>query len=551
MPSITLFYILLTALFVVLILIPPITRLAMNFDIVDVPDERKIHSGKISRLAGIAIFFAVFFSILLFSEITRPVRGFLAGGAIIFATGLYDDLIGLRPRWKFLGEILAALMAVLIGDLALSHLGNLFGLGIIPLGVFAIPFTVLGIVGVTNAINLLDGLDGLAGGTSAIAAVALGLLAYMVGNEQLLFLIVALLGALLGFLKFNTYPARIFMGDGGSLFIGYSLAVFAVILCSAPGSPISAVTPLIILVVPIVDTFIVMATRWRHGMSLTSPDNTHIHHRLLGVGFGHKATVIVIYSLSYLAAFIAIISNKNTSYQQLLILVPFVLLLALLHRYINPELLARLPFLKSNESLRQTATYQLLRHHFGKIIVLLKTLLLVLIFLPFFLPSVLSDNATITALLLLLLSVTLLVMTRDWNNRCLHLILYIDGAYLVFLVARFGQSSSLGGLPLFSFSHGLFVLLLLCCALSLYIEHHSRQLMQSPLEYLLFFIIISVSFLPHEFSTHYHLLTVVAKAIILTVAYKLVLRRNWRGDNRQFIVATLLMLLVVVVRGSL
>jgi UDP-GlcNAc:undecaprenyl-phosphate GlcNAc-1-phosphate transferase len=548
MPSISLFYILLTALFVVLILIPPITHLAVTLDKIDIPDARKIHSGKIPRLAGVAIFLAVLFSDLLFCEITRPVRGFLVGGVIIFATGLYDDLVGLRPRWKLLGEILAALTAVLIGDVALHNLGNLFGGGDIHLGWLAIPFTVLGIVGVTNAINLLDGLDGLAGGISAIAAVSLGLLAYIAGDGQLIYLIVALLGALLGFLKFNTYPARIFMGDGGSLFIGYSLSIFAVILCGGTKSHISAVTPLIILVVPIVDTFIVMVTRWRRGLSLSSPDNRHIHHRLLGVGFGHKATVIIIYSLSYLMAIVGISISRMPDYQQFMFLIPIVLLLVLLHRCIHPQMLNRLPSLRSDESLRQTPGYRLLFRYSGRILSLVKYLVIVVVLWAIFLPAHNGTNVPNISLLLLVLSVGVLLMTRDWGNRFLHFIIYFDGAYLLFLVENFGRSSHILGLSLLSLSHALFSLLLFCCALRLYIDRRSRDLMHSPLEYLLFFLVISVPFLPEEFLLRYHLLTVMAKTVILFTAYRMVhLRKGLR--HRRIIVATLLALLVVAVKG--
>ena len=550
MPSITLFYILLTALFVVLILIPPITRLAINLDKVDIPDERKIHSGKIPRLAGIAIFLAVLFSILLFCDITSPVRGFLAGGVIIFATGLYDDLIGLRPRWKLFGEILAALTAVLIGDVALSNLGNLFGSGEIHLGWLAIPFTVLGIVGVTNAINLLDGLDGLAGGISAMAAVALALLAYMAGHQQLLYLLVALLGALLGFLKFNTYPARIFMGDSGSLFIGFSLAFFAVILCGGAESHVSAVTPLLLLVVPIVDTFIVMVSRWRRGLALSSPDNNHIHHRLLGVGFGHKSTVIIIYTLSYCMAIVAIGLSRLPDYQQLAFLVPIVLVLALLHRCINPHMLDGLPLLRSDESLRQSAGYRLLLLYSGNILSLVKYLVLIAVALAIFLPAELSINAPIVSLLLLLLSLTVLAMTRDSGNPFLHFLLYVDGAYLLFLLENYGKTSHFAGLPLLALSHALFLLLLLCCGLRLYIDRRSRNLMQSPLEYLLFFLVVSVPLLPQDFLQRYDLLTVMAKTVILFAAYRMVQLRKGRR-HRRIVVVTLLTLLVVAVKGFL
>lgn len=548
MPSIYLFYIFLTAIFVVLILIPPITRLAVNLEQLDEPNERKIHSGKIPRLAGIAIFLAFLFSTLLFCDIDRTMRGFLAGGIVIFATGLYDDLVGMRARWKLLGEVVAAMVAILIGNMALRNLGDLFGSGDIFLGPLAIPFTVLGIVGVTNAINLLDGLDGLAGGVSTIAAMALGLLAFMVGDQNLLCLIVALIGALLGFLKFNTYPARIFMGDSGSLFLGYSLSIFAVILCTGENTRISAVTPLLILMVPIVDTLMVMVTRQLSGKPIFSPDNSHIHHRLLGVGFGHKATVIIIYSLSYLLAIIGVTISDFSDFHQLLILLPIVLVLTLLHRFISPQMLDRLPCLKSDESLKQSADYLIIFKYSEMIVSLVKYQVITVFCLCIFFASGFSTNAPIISFLLLVLSVSLLFMTHDWCNRFLHFIIYLDGAYLIFLVENYGRSSTLGSVPLHYLSHGLFLLMLICCGLKFYIDRRVRGLMQSPLEYLLFLIILSVPLLPPELLLQYHLLTVLAKTVILFAVYRMVLlRKGW--CNRWIIVATLLALLVVAGKG--
>lgn len=550
MPIVKFFYILLAALFVSLILIPPITRLAVNFGKLDLPDDRKIHTGKIPRLAGVAIFLAVLFPIILFCNMDRTVRGFLAGGFIIFATGLYDDLSGLRPRWKLAGEIVAALMAVLVGNIAINDLGNLFGSGDIQLGMLAVPFTIIGIVGVTNAVNLMDGLDGLAGGISAIAAVAFGLLAYSVGNQQLLCLTVALFGAILGFLKFNTYPARIFMGDSGSLFLGYSLAVFAVILCSQSSMQISEMVPLIILVVPIVDTLIVMVNRLRSGHSLFAPDNGHIHHRLLGVGFGHKATVIILYVLSYLMAIVGVGTARLAGYEQLLILVPVVLFLMLLHRCIGPELFVRLPMLLSNESIRQSPGFRHLLRLSGKVISLVKYLAVLVLMLSVFLPNAIMDSVGIVSALLLVLSVTLMLMTRDLGNRFLHVVIYADGAFIVFLVENFGRGTLLAGQTLNMISNGLFLLLFICCGVKLYIDRRSRDLMQSPLEYLLFFMVISVPFFPLEFTSHYHLLTVMAKLVILFASYRMLLVQKI-VRNRRIIAATLLALLVVAVKGLL
>lgn len=548
--SITLFYILMSSLFVTLILIPPIAHLAVKFNKIDIPDERKVHNGKIPRLAGIAIFLAFLFTTLLFCDINRPLRGFLLGGVIIFSIGLYDDLIGIRPRWKLLGEVFAALMVVLIGNVALHNLGNLFGTGIIQLGIFAIPFTVFGIVGVTNAINLLDGLDGLAGGISAIAAIALALLAYMVVNFQLLALVVALIGAIFGFLKFNTYPARIFMGDSGSLFIGYCLASFSVMLCSGEGNRISEVTPLIILLVPIIDTLIVMLTRLRCGKPLSSPDNNHIHHRLMVNGFSHKTTVIIIYLLSYATALIGLTTVRLDDVQLLILIVPIAFFLIVLHHYINPLMLERFTYLKSDDALRQTFVYKVLSRYMHEALSVLKYLTFGLPALCLFIPAGnLSKESASTSALLLILTLFLIILTRDWGNRFLHLVVYLDGAVLIFLIENYGRDSSLADLVSINIlSNGLFFILMLCCGLKLYVERRTRGLMQSPLEYLLFLSVVTIPFLPEEFIRSYHLLTVGAKAVILFTTYRIVLIHKGRR-SRWIITATLLALLTVAVKG--
>ena len=312
--TITLFYIFFTALMASLILIPPISHLAIRVGGIDVPDERKVHCDDTPRLGGIAIFSAFLFAVLFFCDIDLQIKGFLSGAVIIFLTGLADDLTNLTPRQKFLGEIIAATIAVVIGGLELSSLGNPLGLGTISLGPFAIPFTIFAVVGVTNAVNLLDGLDGLAAGGTAIACLAFGTLAYQSGNYSLLALDLALIGAIIGFLRYNTYPAKIFMGDSGSLFLGYCMGIFSVMLITSGNTKISTYTPLVILAVPVLDTLVVMFKRLSLGNKVFSPDKSHIHHRLLEIGIGHKYSVILVYGISYFLSLFAVLCYDLPDY---------------------------------------------------------------------------------------------------------------------------------------------------------------------------------------------------------------------------------------------
>ena len=293
------FYTFITALFTSLLMVPFLRRWALERGELDQPDERKQHTVPMPRLGGIAIFLSFLFSAIIFVPISHCTRGILAGGLIIFVTGLIDDMRGLSAGQKFVGEVVASLTAILIGNHYLVSLGNLFGFGEILLPIWlGVPFTVFAVIGVINAINLIDGLDGLAGGVSLIALFAFLLLGLLTNDSTAVLLSAAMIGGILGFLKYNFYPARIFMGDAGSLTVGFLLGFLAVHVTQHPNSTVSPVVPLLILGVPIVDTIWVMSRRVLNGESPFSPDRTHMHHRFLNLGFEHRFTVLIIYGIT-------------------------------------------------------------------------------------------------------------------------------------------------------------------------------------------------------------------------------------------------------------
>ncbi|HBG05064.1 MAG: hypothetical protein A2075_16530 [Geobacteraceae bacterium GWC2_58_44] len=301
-PAITpigLSYIFLTALFASLIMVPFLQRLCIERKMLDLPDERKVHLHAVPRLGGVAICMSFLCTLLLYLVLPRGMCGILAGVLIIFATGLVDDIYGLSPLRKLFGEVCAVLTTMLIGNLYIRTLGDLFGLGEIVLPLWlAIPFTVVAIVGVVNAFNLIDGLDGLAGGISVISLVAFAVLAFQAGNVEVLILCVALLGAMLGFLKYNFFPARIFMGDAGSLVVGFVISFLALSLTQGGAGQVQPVVPLLVVGLPVADAVWVMASRLCAGQSPFAADRTHVHHKFLALGFEHCHTVIVIYSIS-------------------------------------------------------------------------------------------------------------------------------------------------------------------------------------------------------------------------------------------------------------
>lgn len=225
------------------------------------------------------------------------------------AIGIVDDKYQLAARYKFIVQLVAAIIVVLSG-LEITYINFPFG-HVIEFGYFSIPITILWIVGITNAINLIDGLDGLAGGVSIIALITIGGLAISLGDPFVALISFLLIGSTLGFLVFNFYPAKIFMGDTGAMFLGYMIGVLS-ILGFKNATLFSLIVPIAILGVPILDTLLAIVRRVVHKKPLYSPDKMHLHHCLLNLGFGHRQTVILIYCIGALFSVVAIIFNQST-----------------------------------------------------------------------------------------------------------------------------------------------------------------------------------------------------------------------------------------------
>jgi len=296
-------YTLILSLFVATALVPLLIRYADRLHLIDLPDGRKIHEGAIPRVGGIAIVAGTFAAALLFLPDRAEIISYLFGALIIFAFGVVDDRLDLDYRVKFFGQIAGALVLVLGGDLCLTRVPFVYGA--VMTAWVGIPLTVIVIVAVTNAINLSDGMDGLAGGTSLVAAGALGYLAYLGDDRHVALLALCLIGATLGFLRYNTFPARVFMGDGGSQFLGFSVAALSILLIERSNTAISPLVPLLILAMPITDTLYVMTRRIRAGVSPFAPDRQHLHHRLLDAGLNQYESVVFIYGLQFVLVALA------------------------------------------------------------------------------------------------------------------------------------------------------------------------------------------------------------------------------------------------------
>ncbi|HBX23645.1 MAG TPA: undecaprenyl-phosphate alpha-N-acetylglucosaminyl 1-phosphate transferase [Desulfotomaculum sp.] len=276
------------------------------------------------RMGGLAVYLAFVLAVLLFRELTTQVLGLLAGATVILLLGIADDIRGLSARVKLAGQILAALVIVQFG-IQVHYITNPLNGDIFILGFLSIPLTVFWIVAVTNAVNLIDGLDGLAGGVACIAALTMATVAWtqfgMSGMPEMIMLALTLVAAVIGFLRYNFHPARIFLGDTGSMFLGFTLSVLAIMSLTKSATAVSVIIPLVILGVPLLDTFFAILRRCHEHRPIMQPDKKHLHHQLMAMGLNHRQTVLAIYALSAFLGFNAVVINLITNDQALVLLV--------------------------------------------------------------------------------------------------------------------------------------------------------------------------------------------------------------------------------------
>lgn len=301
---------LLVAALVALITTPVVRSLAVRMGAVDIPkDGRRMHDHPIPRMGGLAIFFGFILSVLIFQTLTPALRGILLGSVIIVVLGILDDIYALPALPKFLIQIVAALVAVLEGN-RIEFLSNPNIFSKEPfweLGWLSIPISVLWIVAITNSVNLIDGLDGLACGVSTISSMTLLVIALIVSEPDVAILMAALAGACIGFLPYNLNPAKIFMGDTGSTFLGFILATVSIQGLFKFYAIISFAVPFLMLGLPIFDTCFAILRRVAKGQSPMSPDRGHIHHRLIDMGFSQKQAVAVLYIISAILGLSAVV----------------------------------------------------------------------------------------------------------------------------------------------------------------------------------------------------------------------------------------------------
>ena len=530
MANANLLFIFVTALAVSMLLIPLLMRWADRLRIVDQPGDRKVHATPVPRIGGIAFAVGVWTTLLLWSTKGEAVVAYLAASGIILAFGVWDDRFGLGYRVKFLGQLLAAAVAVGYGGVSLHVLPFTENVGLSPW--LAMPLTILLLVGITNAVNLSDGLDGLAGGLCLLTFGGMAYLASLSGDQAILILTIAMLGGLLGFLRFNTYPATIFMGDAGSQFLGLTAGFSALLLTNASEGSYTPVLALLMIGLPLLDTLGVIIQRVLKGRSPFLPDRNHIHHKLLTAGFFHHEAVLIIYTLQAMMIGLALLLQWQSDHIVLAVYSLIALPVLSLFWWAS-----RVKWRRSDRD--QSFSVATMRRLIGfknrwatevpvQLLGLGVFLFLALgVFVPRRIPADFGVMA-ISLFGLLLLGALLFRRATLWLIR---LGLYVGGAFMIYLGDQWtggtaGATGAMGqtGLPIHEMLNLFFGLMAVLVVASIRFDR-SRQFQVTPLDYLMVLLVVTVPNLPEIQVGGLHLGGLAAKIIVLFFAFELILSR--------------------------
>lgn len=542
---------LLIAMFITMVLIPIFRSTALRLNKgLDVPEPRKIHDAPKPRVGGIAMAIGTLLPVLLWAKAGQHINAIVIGAWIIVFFGVADDLKNLGWKTKFFGQSLSAAVVVFYGGIKICNLGVCLPEDTLLPDLVSIPLTLLVIIGVTNAINLSDGLDGLAGGISLLIFICIAYLAYTLNSvSNSLFemtLSIAVIGSIIGFLRYNTYLATVFMGDTGSQLLGF-LAVTISVGLTQSTPVISPALPLLLIGFPILDTLTVMVERITHGRSPFSADNNHFHHKLIRLGLFHTEAVVAIYAIS---AFL-IISGFFLRHHSEWLLLGFYAAFSIIvlagfthfekkeHR-LNRQGLFDLRFKQRLLILKEHAI--LIRVVFIMLQVLLPLALLAACMIPVTIPKAMSLGALPAAFVVLILW----VFKTKWLLAAMRIIYYLIVPMLVFLAGtQPGQWVEPVALNLYHISYAATAMLIV---MTLKFTRRKKGFHTSPMDFLILFISLVVPNLPDPRLQSLHLGSLAAMTIVLYYAFE-VFAGEQRGTYDKLILYNLTLLVVVSVRG--
>jgi UDP-GlcNAc:undecaprenyl-phosphate GlcNAc-1-phosphate transferase len=536
----------LLSMFGTIVLIPTLKELALKFNILDIPDKRKIHEYPVPRIGGIAMAAGAFIPVLLWVPMKPYLVSIIIGSAIVVFSGMLDDIIKLEFKAKFAAQIIAALVVILYGNIRIVDLGFFLPDGYILPPWASIPLTTFFIVGVTNAINLSDGLDGLAGGISLLSLICIGYLAYILKIHPFILISAALIGSIFGFLRFNTFPATIFMGDAGSQLLGF-VAICMSLALTQKSTHLSPFLIFLIMGIPLIDTFGVVVQRIMSGKSPFIADKNHLHHKLIDLGFYHSESVILVYIMHAIFICLAFILRFYpdwfilTIYLTLSSIILTSTLVAVKRGwrfkrsfFFENIIKGRLKYLKEKN--------YIIKFSFKIVEIGFYFLLLFSCFLPENIPA----NLSLIVWLYLAFVIAIMMHKWEWTNNVLAIGFYLFIPFLMYL-SHIDMASWMNKFILIPYNLS-FGILTFFVVLTLKYTRRRKGFKFSSMDILILFVALVVPNLPDENIKRYHMGLVAAKIIVFFFTHE-VLAGELRINIKWFRLTIILAFLVIGLRG--
>ena len=536
----------LLSMFTTIVLIPILKEIALKFNILDIPNQRKIHEFPIPRIGGIAMATGAFIPVLFWVPMKPYLISIIIGSGIVVIAGMVDDIRKLGFKTKFAAQILAALIVILYGNIKIVDLGFFFPDGFILPDLASIPLTIFIIVGVTNAINLSDGLDGLAGGISLLSLICIGYLSYILKIHPFIVISAALIGSIFGFLRYNTFPATIFMGDAGSQLLGF-IAICMSLTLTQKSRHLSPFLIFLIMGFPLIDTFSVVAQRIMSGKSPFVADKNHLHHKLMDLGLYHSESVILVYVIHAIFICLAFIFRF---YPDWFILTIYLTLFSILltstlvaircgwrfkrSYFLDKIIQGRLQNLKEKN--------YIIKFSFKIVEVGFYSLLLFSCFLPENIPT----NLSLITLAFLIFVLAIWKLKREWIDNTLEIGFYLLIPFLIYL-SHINMASWMNDYFLMPYNLS-FGILTFFVILTLKYTRRKKGFKFSPMDILILFVAFVVPNLPDENIKKYHMGLVAAKIIVFFFTHEVVVG-ELRIDLKWFRFTTILAFLIIGLRG--
>ena len=523
---------------------PIMMRYAVNLGMVDKPDSRKIHDVPIPRVGGIGLVIGSLIPMLIWLPGSDLMHSYIFGSVVLLAFGIWDDIKELGHYVKFIGQFIAVIAVVYYGGLYVEHFPYI-GLDTIPESIGK-PFTVIAIVGVINALNHSDGLDGLAGGESLLSFGAVGYLAYLYGGLDVLVISCAVIGGIFGFLRFNSYPAKVFMGDGGSQFIGFTLGFLVVLLTQEVNPVFSPALPLLLIGLPIVDILAVFFLRAKGKSNLFKATRNHIHHRLLAIGFYHYESVMIIYSVQAFLVICGILMPYESDF-----LITGIYLFTCGIVFTGLTLAERKNYRAHR---KQTETHEeviLPRYLSSKNIIALPGQVMEAGIMIFLVGSALITEAVpvdigILGLVLLVILLLLISFTRLSNFFIYRLVMFVSIGFAVYLSTSYPPSWLTEQQYLVLLYYAVFIAAVFIVARMV----PNTRFSITPLDYLVVIIALTVAIVTSDGNSHSGITWMALQMIILFYACELMIQHLNSVRNR-ISGAMVAMLLIIATRGIL